>query len=186
VFAGKERRVELTGEAYFEVAKDRSKPFFVTISGQAEVEALGTAFNVNAYNNESIIHTTLLEGSVRVKSKEGVSPAVLKPGQQARITEAAGVSAHPPAITVVSDTDIDKVMAWKNGTFNFDNAGLSEVMKQLERWYDLEVVYEKGIPDIKFGGEMSRNVTLSSLLQALSEFRVHFRLEEGRRLVVMP
>ncbi len=186
VFSEKERRIELRGEAYFEVAKDESKPFFVSIPNQAEVEALGTAFNVNAYENESTVNTTLLEGSVRVKSREGVKPAILKPGQQARVADAGDPSGRPEAITVVANTDMEKIMAWKNGVFNFEDAGLQEVMKQLERWYDLEVVYEKGIPDIKFGGGMSRNVKLSSLLKALGESKVHFRLEENRRLVVLP
>ncbi|MRG47929.1 DUF4974 domain-containing protein [Chitinophaga sp. SYP-B3965] len=173
LFTGKERKVEITGEAYFEVATDADMPFRVNVNNKVNIEVLGTHFNVNAYDNEHSLNTTLLEGAVRVQS------VVLKPGQQAQVAEGETVK-------VVNNVNLETVMAWKNGLFNFENKSLEEVMRQLERWYDLEVVYEKGIPDIKFGGEMSRDMDLAGLLKSLEASKVHFRLEEGRKLIVLP
>lgn len=167
-FTGKERRVEVTGEAYFEVTKNAEMPFRVNVDNRAEIEVLGTRFNVNAYKNEKHLKATLLQGSVRVNK------VMLKPGQQAVLTG---------SIQVVNDPDLDKVMAWKNGVFNFEDASLEEVMRQLERWYDIQVVYENGTPDIRFGGKMSRNKTLGQLLRNLQDVGVHFRIE-GEKLIV--
>jgi ferric-dicitrate binding protein FerR (iron transport regulator) len=193
VFAGKERRVEVWGEAYFEVAKNAHKPFLVTINTKAEVKVLGTHFNINAYDNEDKIKTTLLEGSVKITASQPLSAlsatmAVLKPGQQAQLTQGKedglenGKSAKRE-ITVVNDVDVDKVMAWKNGLFNFEGMHLREVMKQLERWYDIDVAFEGDVPDIEFYGELSRNNTLNDVIEALKDVDVHFRVD-GRRLIV--
>lgn len=171
-FTGKERKVRITGEAYFEVAKNKELPFIVNVDDKSSIEVLGTHFNVNSYADESAIRTTLLEGSVTVNG------AVLKPGQQARI--------NGERLTVLNNADIDKVMAWRNGLFNFEDASLEEVMRQLARWYDVEVIYQKGIPDIRFEGEISRNIQLSNLLKVLARAEVKFKIEEGRRLVVLP
>jgi transmembrane sensor len=137
---------------------------------------------VNAYDNEQAIKTTLLEGSVKIVKRQTANgkenPILLKPGQQAI------ASANSP-LTIDHSPDLDKAIAWKNGYFNFEDASLQEVMRQLERWYDIEVVYEKNIPDIQFGGKMSNDVSLSGLLQSLKEMEVHFRVE-GRKLIVMP
>jgi ferric-dicitrate binding protein FerR (iron transport regulator) len=103
---------------------------------------------------------------------------VLKPGQQARFSE--------QRLSIVNNANIDKVMAWKNGLFSFEDASLGEVMRQLERWYNVDVIYEKGIPDIRFEGEISRNINLSDLLKVLARADVKFRIEEGHRLVVLP
>lgn len=177
-FTGGERSVKITGEAYFEIAKDEQMPFRVNINDVTGIQVLGTRFNVNAYADEPGIKTTLLEGSVRMLS--GQNSAVLKPGQTAQ-APAAGSS----AIQITGDAAPEKVLAWKNGLFNFENAGLEEVMRQLARWYDIEVVYEKGIPPIVFGGKMSRDVMLSDLLKVLDDSEVRFKME-GRRLIVMP
>jgi transmembrane sensor len=188
-FAGKERQVEVTGEAYFEVAHDKTKPFIVNIpsttggSEGSRIEVLGTHFNINAYDNEQAIKTTLLEGSVRVtqnadRGTQKAKTVILKPGQQAVL------KAYSP-LAVNYSPDLDKAIAWKNGFFNFEDASLEEVMRQLERWYDIEVVYEKNIPDIQFGGKMSNDVSLSGLLKSLQEMEVHFRIE-GRKLIVLP
>jgi transmembrane sensor len=171
-FTGKERKVRISGEAYFEVVKDKELPFIVNVDDKSSIEVLGTHFNVNSYADESAIRTTLLEGSVMVNG------AVLKPGQQARIDR--------ERLSVFNNADIDKVMAWRNGLFNFEDASLEEVMRQLARWYDVEIIYEKGIPDIRFGGEISRNIKLSDLLKVLARAEVKFKIEEGRRLVVLP
>jgi transmembrane sensor len=176
-FSKTERKVAITGEAYFEVARNASAPFRVTINEQTEVEVLGTHFNINSYENEESINTTLLEGSVKVKNSEGT--IVLKPGQQARVN-------GEEKIKVLSDVDVEKVMAWKNGVFNFTDATLQEVMRQLERWYDIEVVYEKEVPKFEFYGKMGKDLSLQTVLRGLEKSDVHFRIEGGRKLVVLP
>jgi ferric-dicitrate binding protein FerR (iron transport regulator) len=113
---------------------------------------------------------------------EYTEKVILKPGQQAQLV--IGRKGQPEIAVI--DADIEKVMAWKNGLFNFQGKSLEEVMHQLERWYDIEVVYEKGIPNIRFGGEMSRDISLAGLIRVLEKSEVHFRIEEGRRLVVLP
>lgn len=177
-FNGSERKVEVTGEAYFEVAKDEKHPFKVMVQGNTAIEVLGTSFNVHAYTDENKVSTALLEGSVLIS--RGKEKTLLKQGQEALLQP------DNDAITVVSGIDADKVLAWKNGFFNFDGAGLKEVMQQISRWYDIEIVYEKGVPDVEFVGLMDRNVSLPVLLKWLQEFDIHFRVEEGRRLVVTP
>lgn len=176
-FTGSERRIELAGEAYFEVAKNAGQPFKVITNG-TEVAVLGTSFNINAYDNEPAIRTTLLDGSVRVQAYE--QSQTLKPGEQ------AAVNIHKQQLVLLKETDLDKIMAWKNGLFNFEDASLEEVMRQLERWYDIEVTYAKGIPAIRFGGEINKQNTLQDVLQILEKSNVHFRLEQGRKLVVIP
>ncbi len=179
-FTGNARRVKVSGEAYFEVAKMKDMPFHAAINDMAEVKVLGTHFNINAYEGEPGIKATLLEGSIQTSLLgTGKTPEyiVLKPGQQAEIAN---------KIKLNESVNTDQVMAWKNGLFNFENASLEEVMRQLSRWYDIEVVYERGIPKMIFGGEMSRNVSLAGLLSGLERAGVHFRIEEGNRLIVMP
>lgn len=174
VFTGDTRKVEVTGEAYFEVVKNKEMPFHVQVNNKAAVEVLGTHFDINAYANEQSINTTLIEGSVRVSASSGA--VTLQPGQQAQVSG---------TISVVDDPDIDKIMAWKNGFFNFSGASLGEVMRQLERWYDIEVVYEKDIPQKTFYGKISRDISLRSLLIVLEKTGVRFRIE-GRKLIVLP
>ncbi|HRN57581.1 MAG TPA: FecR domain-containing protein [Agriterribacter sp.] len=181
-FAGDSRRVKVSGEVYFEVAKMKDMPFYVDIHDKAEVKVLGTHFNISSYEEEGSIKTTLLEGSIQTSVwGAGKAPeyVVLKPGQQAEITNDSKIELNEPVNT-------DQVMAWKNELFNFENASLEEVMRQLSRWYDIEVLYEQGIPQMVFGGEMSRNVSLAGLLSGLERAGVHFRIEEGNRLIVLP
>ncbi|MBO9635049.1 MAG: FecR domain-containing protein [Chitinophagaceae bacterium] len=187
IFRGNERKVKVSGEAYFEVAKNTKMPFRVGVNEKAAIEVLGTRFNVEAYTNEENIITTLLQGSIRTAIlPEGLKgyadDRVLTPGQQAQIATDAEAR---PGIIVSDNVDIDKVMAWKNGIFNFEGASLPEVMKQLERWYDVEVVYEKGIPKKKLVGKMTRDITLNGLLAGLEELGIHCKLE-GRKLTVLP
>jgi transmembrane sensor len=174
-FAGKERKVEVTGEVYFEVAKNPSMPFKVKVNEDMEVIVLGTHFNINSYSNEPSINTTLLEGSVRFIN--GNEQTVLRPGQQAQANSRQ-------KIKVITDVNLKRIMAWKDGVFDFNNASLQEVMRQLERWYDIEVVYEKGVPNIEFVGAMGRDLSLSDVLKGLKLSEVNFRLE-GRKLIVM-
>ncbi len=196
IFTGKERKVKIIGEAYFEVAKNTKMPFRVNVNNKAAIDVLGTNFNVNAYENERTVNTTLIEGSVAVTADTAAvysyqHAAVLKPGQQAQIVNTAdGDHAHggrktQREIAVLKNINIDKVMAWRNGLFYFDGATLDEIMRQVERWYDIEVVYEQGIPEKKFEGEMTRDIPLNGLLIALKKLGVHYRLE-GKRLFVLP
>ena len=174
-FVGKERRVEVTGEAYFEVAKNRDMPFIVTVNG-SEVQVLGTHFNVNAYSDEDNVKTTLLEGSVKFVS--GTNINMLRPGQQSQL-------ASNGLIKVVSNVDVDEVVAWKNGMFDFDNAGIETVMRQLSRWYDVEIEY-KGKTDDQFIAEMRRNIKLSDALKALElTGKVKFEIQ-GKKIIVLP
>ncbi len=185
-FVGAERKVEIQGEAYFEVAKNTKMPFRVNVNNRANVEVLGTSFNVNAYEDEPNISTTLLEGAVKVAAFQVVSPdrpVILKPRQQAQIMQAGPETR--PGIKVINDADIDKVMAWKNGAFNFTDVSLKDVMKQLERWYDIKIIYESTVPNVELAGKMTRDVTLNELLKNLEDLGVHCKLE-GRTVVVLP
>jgi ferric-dicitrate binding protein FerR (iron transport regulator) len=171
-FIGTERKVTITGEAYFEVTKNKLKPFKVT-RDKMEVEVLGTHFNVNAYGDQPFVKVTLLEGAVKVNN--GNTSGLLKPGQQANIGD--------NKINVRSDINVDQVMAWKNGYFSFDKATAIEVMQELSRWYNIEVVYEGQVPDQLFGGELRRNSKLSSVLKILEKSGVNFRID-GTKVIV--
>jgi len=181
VFTGPERKVEVNGEAYFEVAKNTSMPFIIKTPTETSVQVLGTAFDINAYSDEPSINTSLLSGSVKVVAGPLPSQrtALLMPGGQAQVTADGNIK-------VVDHADLGKVMAWKNGVFNFQDAGLKEVMRQLARWYDIDIVYEQGVPDFEFEGEINQGNTLAVVLNSLEKVGVHFRLENGRRLVVQP
>jgi transmembrane sensor len=157
VFKGKERGVELTGEAYFEVAKNKAMPFHVKTAAQT-VEVLGTHFDVMAYPEEKATETTLLEGSVKVTSNN--SSILIKPGEQAKVT--AGQK-----ITVNQNMDIDAITAWTNNLFQFDNTGIDQTMRQVQRWYNVQIVYKGAKPAIGFTGVLPRNSKLSKLLHLL-------------------
>ena len=172
-FVGKERNVELKGEGYFEVAKNAAMPFRVRVNDM-EVQVLGTHFNINAYADEADTRTTLLEGSIRfLKESEA---HLVKPGQQV-------VAPHQKPIVINDDVDLDEVMAWKNGMFQFESADLKTILRQAARWYDIDIAYEDEIKD-RFSGQISRNVNLSQLLKILElTGRVHFEIE-GKRIIV--
>ncbi len=181
------RQIKITGEVYLEVAKDKSKPFLVDVNGQSTVEVLGTGFNINSYDNEYEIKTTLVEGSVRVLNTvaggndhigQDVESVILNPGQQSVIQSSRGESIR------VQSADLSQTLAWKNGLFSFNNADLPSAMKQLERWYDIKVRYEREVSDIRLGGKMYRNVNLSDVLNFFEEYGVKFR-REGKILVVL-
>ncbi len=173
-FADKVRLVEITGEAYFEIAKNADKPFIVKVNNLAEVKVTGTHFNVNAYDDEAVIKTTLLEGSVNIS--QGDNSSALVPGQQAQINKKG-------LIKRIDAADLEEAVAWKNGNFLFNSAGLSTVLRQAARWYDLEIIYEGKIPDDKFSGQISRSVNLSSLLKWMQWSEVHFKLA-GKKLII--
>ncbi len=177
-FVGKERKVTITGEAYFEVTHNANKPFYVS-NDDVSVQVLGTHFNVNAYDDESTIKVTLLEGLVKV----GLTPAlskgegiIIKPGQQAWVNG---------EIRLAENVDIDEVMAWKNGKFQFKGANIEAIMKEVARWYDAEIVYEGKIPG-EFVAEISRDLPVSKLLHVMQlTDRVHFKIE-GKKIIVRP
>lgn len=172
-FTGNSRQVEITGEAYFEVAHNAAKPFTVVSNGQT-VEVLGTHFDVNAYNDEPATRTTLLEGSVKVS--DGNGGAMIKPGEQAIL--------KGNAISVVK-TDVDDVIAWKNGLTTFENADIYAVMRQVARWYDVKVVFEGEIPARHFSGAVSRGAGIDDVLKILELSKIHFRVT-GKTITVTP
>jgi transmembrane sensor len=175
-FNGRERRVEVRGEAYFEVAANAARPFFVDVSKQQTIEVLGTHFNVNAYEDEINLSTTLLEGSVRVRGEKADQSLVLQPGQQLRLGRKGG--------QVVTDhANIEAVMGWKNGIFSFDRSDIQSVMRELARWYDMEVEF-RGTPTTDlFGGDIRRNLPLSKVFRILEKSQVHFKIEHGKIIV---
>ena len=176
VFNGRERKVSILGEAYFEISPDREKPFLVDVAGKASIEVLGTHFNVNAYADEQRILTTLLEGRIRLGTKSG--QVTLHPGQQA----SAAISA---AISLENNVDTSQVVSWKNGYFQFNRTDLQTVMRQIARWYDVDIKYEGKIPADKFIGRLPRSASGAQVLQALQEMQVHVRIE-GKTMIVMP
>jgi len=175
-FSGGERIVKLTGEAYFEVAGNPQQPFKV-VTGGMEVQVLGTRFNLSAYEDESTVKTTLLQGAVKLVSP--ASQVVLQPGEQ-------GLLPSPLAAFRVRTVNPEDAVAWKNGFFAFDNAGIREVMQQIARWYDVEVVFEDNNIKRNFGGTVSRYKDVTAVLKRLEMTGViHFKME-GRKIIVMP
>jgi len=175
-FSGGERIVKLTGEAYFEVAGNPQQPFKV-VTGGMEVQVLGTRFNLSAYDDESTVKTTLLQGAVKLVSP--ASQVVLQPGEQ-------GLLPSPLAAFRVRTVNPEDAVAWKNGFFAFDNAGIREVMQQIARWYDVEVVFEDNNIKRNFGGTVSRYKDVTAVLKRLEMTGViHFKME-GRKIIVMP
>lgn len=175
-FSGKERHVELTGEAYFEVAKNKNMPFSVAVKGTS-IEVLGTHFNVMAYDDENSLVTTLLEGSVKLKNNR--AEALLKPGQKAVL--GTGRTDYQ-----VSEANTDEAVAWKNGYFLFDNENIQSIMKRVARWYDVDVSYTGTTRELNFGGTVSRFSDITELLKTLEiTGTIHFKIE-GRKITVMP
>lgn len=172
-FKGRSREVEITGEAYFEIAKNAAMPFYVRTNGMS-VEVLGTAFNVNAYADEPVIRTTLVAGSVRVK-KDQVT-AMLTPGQQSSLLPNGSMDINKEA-------DIDGALAWKNGFFRLTSSDIPTIMRQLARWYDVEIAFEGGVPAGHITGEVPRGTSLSKVLKVFETSGVHFRIE-GKKIVV--
>lgn len=155
VFQGKERVVELIGEAYFEVAKDKARPFKVKMSGETVVEVLGTHFNIMAYPGESRINATLLEGSINIQ--KGRLNKMVTPGQMAEVTNKITLQA----------VDAEEAISWKNGLFRFEKSDVQAVMNEIERWYNIDVIYEGGMPDNQITGYISRTSQLSEVVKML-------------------
>lgn len=172
-FTGGHRLVELTGEAYFEVAKNVKKPFVVK-SGDVQVKVLGTHFNINAYSDENAIKTSLLEGSVKIC--KGAESGLLKPGEQALF------DSKDNKVEIIR-ANMDEVMAWKNELFQFEDAGIASIMREVGRWYNVEIVYSGKVPIRRFEGKISRNAQLSEVLRILEISNVKFTVV-GNTIVV--
>lgn len=174
-FRGEERKVYITGEAYFEVTNLGGKmPFRVNV-GDMEIEVLGTHFNINAYPDEAVIKTTLLEGKVKVNYR--AKTAILKPGQQSQVKSESGT------LQTIDNADVEQAIAWKNGFFQFNNDDLKTVMRQISRWYDLDIEYQGNVPNEIFGGRMDRSSKASEVLTILAESGIHFKIQ-GKKVIV--
>ncbi|MGN6434947.1 MAG: FecR family protein [Agriterribacter sp.] len=176
-FTGSERKVEITGEAYFEVAHDKQRPFRVESHGSV-VEVLGTHFNINAYADETAVKTTLLQGKVKVTSTATAETKTLLPGQQSALDKQGN-------ITMRQHADTEETTAWMHGHFQFKSADLKMVLRQVARWYDVEIVYN-GAVDIHFTGQLPRGEKASAIFEKLEMTgAVHFKIE-NRKIIVSP
>jgi len=173
-FAGSERSVTITGEAYFEIAANAALPFRVHVNapqGQKDIRVLGTHFNIKAYADETTVTTTLLEGSVELGTA-----TILKPGEAGQWRSDGTMQVDPHA-------NIEEAVAWKNGMFHFEGADVAEVMRQISRWYDVDVVFKGKLPDAKFEGEIPRNSNLTEVFRILQLSNVHFTVEDKKVIV---
>lgn len=175
-FTGSDRTVELWGEAYFEIEKDKNRPFYVKANNM-QVSVLGTSFNIMAYEEEGVVRTTLLDGAVQVTGTSGTS-LQLSPGQEARCWENG-------ELKLIKETNTDETVAWKNDQFYFRGADIQAIMRQLARWYDIDVVYG-GAVNGKFYAKIPRNTNLSIVLRALALTNKLNFTQEGKRVTVMP
>lgn len=173
-FTTKSRDVKIKGQVYFEVARKAGAPFKVA-AGSQTVEVLGTSFNINAYNDEPAVKTTLLDGSIKISAPG--SKVILKPGQQALTSESK--------ISVTTDAGVDEAIAWHKGMFEFHDADIKTMMRQLARWYNVDVSYEGKITDRRFSGKIYRNLSALKVSDILSYKDIHFRIE-GEKIIVMP
>ncbi|PWV47072.1 FecR family protein [Chitinophaga sp. S165] len=171
-FTGTSRQVRVTGEVYFEVAQDPSKPFLVDFGGN-QIQVLGTRFNIKLYDGFEPVSTTLMQGAVKVSSPAGAT--LLRPGEQARIG----------STIAVTKADTARVMAWKMGYFEFKQADIRQVMADIARWYDLEVKYEGPIPDKQLSARISRMKNANALLELLKSAGVNLKIE-NRTITVLP
>lgn len=179
-FPGKERRIEFIGEVYVQVAKKPQQPFIASAKG-LEVLALGTEFNINAYEDEENISTTLIEGLVKVSAARPPASGrnqnvILNQGQQTQLNRNG-------ELTAAKNVNTDEIIAWKDGWFHFESADLKTILRQFARWYDVEVVYEGTVKNRKFFGIVKRNSTLRNVLEMLSDNNIYFHIE-GKKLVV--
>jgi transmembrane sensor len=174
-FAGETRQVEMTGEAYFDISKNKEKPFVVKVNG-AEVKVLGTQFNIMAYPDEDQMKTTLLEGSVKFVS--GNNSSMLIPGQQLQLLKTGGLK-------ILNGVDVDYVTAWRNGMFHFENADIEQVMRQLSRWYNVDVEFKGQKLSDPLHAELPFNTNLSDVLAALESTGSARFVIEGKKIVVI-
>jgi transmembrane sensor len=174
-FNSNNREVIITGEVYFEVVHNTKRPPLRIIANGQVVEDIGTKFNINAYDDEPVIKTTLLEGSVKILA--GSLVRTLKPGQQASVKNGG--------IKVISDSDTEEAIAWHKGLFQFEDADIPTVMRQLARWYNVDISYEGKISDRQFSGKIYRNISALKVSDILKYNDIHFRIE-GKKIIVEP
>ena len=195
-FTGNERKVEITGEVYFEISQlsvdglkgkaTKRIPFIVKVNmlGRegAEVEVLGTHFNINAYDDEDAISTTLLEGSIKISpprpNEKSLEAVIITPGQQARLNKNG-------LLQLVKEVNIEETVAWKNGLFMMDGVAIPAVLRQLARWYDVDIVYGNGIPEGRITGDIPRDMNLSEVLKVMELSGVHFKID-NKKIIVNP
>ncbi len=175
-FSGNTRTVEITGEAYFEVAHNAAMPFIVNAAGKSSVKVLGTHFNINAYADEPSLKTTLLEGKVEVKNTSGSQTLVLAPGEPSQLGSDGKIVRN-------KQVNIDKVVAWKDGLLRMNSASIASIMRQVSRWYNIEVEYKGQVPDIQISGTVPMNMTLDKLLSALQLSGVTVTLENNKLII---
>ncbi len=173
---GKERKVEITGEAYFEIAKNIASPFIVQLPNQSSVTVLGTSFNINMYEDEPVVSTTLFEGVVQYNNTGREQK--LRPGQQLLENKNSTTKIH-----MLGDDDLEEVVAWKNGYFNISGNNFSTLLRQLSRWYDIEITAEKNLPQKTFSASISKKIPLSSFLKALEVYGVSWKTEQGKVII---
>jgi ferric-dicitrate binding protein FerR (iron transport regulator) len=157
-FTGPERKVIVKGETYFEVTHNKNQPFIVEVPGRQQISVLGTHFNVNAYDDEATVKTTLLQGSVKVQTPLSGKNVILRPGQQTVVRAGR-------AIETISGIDVGKVMAWKNGYFDFDQTEISEIMRQVSRWYNASIELDPRLKGLTFSGRIPRTENVQKLLK---------------------
>jgi ferric-dicitrate binding protein FerR (iron transport regulator) len=176
-FAGKDRIVELSGEAFFEVSKNAVLPFRVKVKG-GEIDVLGTRFNVKAYEDEPVSRTTLVDGSVKII--RGTEEIALKPGEQAEMSFSPSDGA---AVNVSRAEDMDAILSWKDGDLNFNNEDLRAVMRQIARCYDMSLKFDANVPDRKVTGSLSRKSTIEQNLSLLEHSEIHCKIMEGGKTI---
>lgn len=174
-FGHGKRKVELTGEGYFEIAHNADQPFIVTVNGM-DVEVLGTSFNINAYSDEDDIRTTLVEGKVLVHA--GKHRRSLVPGEQLRY--------KGDHLNVMESVDVAAVTAWKNGYFDLNGLSLQQMLRQISRWYNVDVRYEGTVPPFEFGGKLQRSLPFSKVVEILKMSNVNVDVSDEKVIVIKP
>ncbi|MCK7553694.1 FecR domain-containing protein [Chitinophaga sedimenti] len=170
-FTGSHREVEITGEVYFEIAQNAQQPFRVKF-GKRSIDVLGTAFNINAYADEPVAKATLLSGSIRINQEK-----IMTPGQQAVIDNSND------QLTVTNDLDTNDEIAWKNGLFVMRSTDLPALLRQLSRWYDIDIRVQGQLPKREFGGKLTKDMDLAAIMEVLSAYGIHSRLERGTLII---
>jgi transmembrane sensor len=178
-FTDKERKVFINGEAYFEVAPDKQKPFIVEVPGKQQITVLGTHFNVSAYEDEQDIKTTLLEGAVQVNAPTINKPMLLKPGQQAILHSDGGIETR-------ESVDVEQAVAWKNGYFQFERTEISTIIRQLSRWYEVDIVVAPGLNGQTFSGKIPRKENIYKLLDIFEQTNIIRYTTEGKQIKIFP
>ncbi len=174
VFNGPVREVSMTGEAFFDVVHIEKQPFHVK-AGDQLIEDIGTSFNINAYDDEQVLRTTIVKGAASVRYKQG--KVLITAGEKAELLRGK---------LEKGKGDVEQALAWRNNLFSFSHAGIPEMMRQISRWYDVEVVYQGNVPDETFTGDIGRTLTLAQVLTVLKKMSAHFSIEDGRKIIIRP